>query len=383
MPKLVLKVSDSVPELPAAVRKEKGLTVRRVSKLSAGAGEQQRHRRLAPRPRFHRRATAPCWKRRPCARVPPPVEPRRKARQGTAEIPDELVFDEVFSFKNPAYFQRTLRNLFRRLHLERELAIKDALLRAKEAENSELLKVGIALSAERDNDKLLDDILRQLRQIARADAGTLYLLERDEASGEQKLRFKITQNDSNPQDYSEFVMPLSKKTISGYVASTGTVLNIEDAYRDPRGPEYGFNPQRRQVHRLSLQEHAHRAHAGPQGRDPRGDPAHQLQDGQRPADHVTGGRRPLRGALQPRHRARRALPGLPGGGLPGEQQALPGDRDPLRRLRQGVGAGNRVPGPHHVGPFQQGGGLHGLPRARRWTGWAAARTGTPTSPRST
>ncbi len=30
MPKLVLKVSPNVPELPAAVRKEKGLTVKRV-----------------------------------------------------------------------------------------------------------------------------------------------------------------------------------------------------------------------------------------------------------------------------------------------------------------------------------------------------------------
>ncbi|MGA2379147.1 MAG: hypothetical protein ABSG85_07545, partial [Spirochaetia bacterium] len=30
MPKLVLKVSHNVPELPAAVRKEKGLAVKRV-----------------------------------------------------------------------------------------------------------------------------------------------------------------------------------------------------------------------------------------------------------------------------------------------------------------------------------------------------------------
>jgi HD-GYP domain-containing protein (c-di-GMP phosphodiesterase class II) len=140
----------------------------------------------------------------------------------------------VLSLKNPAWFLRTLRNLFRRLSLERELA-------QKKHENSELLEVGIALSAERDNDKLLDYILKQVRHIARADAGTLYLLERDEASGEQKLRFKIAQNDSNPRDYSEFVMPLSKKTVSGYVATTGTVLNLEDAYRIPADKEYGFN----------------------------------------------------------------------------------------------------------------------------------------------
>ena len=240
MPKLVLRVSEGVPELPATVRKEKGLTVRRVRTLSSAASSNADVAAWLLDPDFIKDNIDAIVQ---SGLVPGSVllwNPGGKIVKGAA-MPDELVFDEVFSFKNPAGFQRTLRNLFRRLHLEHELALKDTLLRAKEAENSELLKVGIALSAERDNDKLLDDILRQLRQIARADAGTLYLLERDEASGEQKLRFKITQNDSNPQDYSEFVMPLSKKTISGYVASTGTVLNIDDAYRIPSDQEYGFN----------------------------------------------------------------------------------------------------------------------------------------------
>jgi HD-GYP domain-containing protein (c-di-GMP phosphodiesterase class II) len=240
VPKLVLRVSESVPELPATVRKEKGLTVRRVGKFSAVDSGSADIVAWLLDPSF---IAANIDAIADAGLAPGSVllwNPGGKPPKGAA-APEELVFDEVFSFKNPASFQRTVRNLFRRLHLERELAVKDTLLRAKEAENSELLKIGIALSAERDNDKLLDDILRQLRQIAKADAGTLYLLERDEASGEQKLRFKITQNDSNPQDYSEFVMPLSKKTVSGYVASTGSVLNIPDAYRIPSDQEYGFN----------------------------------------------------------------------------------------------------------------------------------------------
>jgi len=238
--KLVLIMSDGIPELPAAVRKEKGLSVKRVSKFTP------------PRPDG---TDLVAW-----FLDPDFIDTNREAIRGAGlapgsllrwnpkgdsspmeALPDDVLFDEVFSFKSPAYFQRTLRNLFRRLQLERELARKDELLRAKEAENSELLQVGIALSAERDNNKLLDYILKQLRHIACADAGTLYLLERDEESGEQKLRFKITQNDSNPRDYSEFVMPLSKKTVSGYVASTGTILNIDDAYKIPADREYGFN----------------------------------------------------------------------------------------------------------------------------------------------
>ena len=239
MPKLVLKVSLNVPELPAAVRKEKGLAVKRVKAFTRStngddivawfldpefiAAHLDELKAASPAP-----GSLLLWN-------------PRGASLFADSVPADLVFDEVLSIKNPAWFLRTLRNLFRRLSLERELAQKEALLQARETENSELLQVGIALSAERDNNKLLDYILRQVRHIARADAGTLYLLEGDPANGEQKLRFKITQNDSNPRDYSEFVMPLSKKTVSGYVATTGTVLNLEDAYRIPADKEYGFN----------------------------------------------------------------------------------------------------------------------------------------------
>ncbi len=38
MPKLVLKVSQQVPELPAAVRKEKGLSVKRVKTFTNSTG---------------------------------------------------------------------------------------------------------------------------------------------------------------------------------------------------------------------------------------------------------------------------------------------------------------------------------------------------------
>jgi HD-GYP domain-containing protein (c-di-GMP phosphodiesterase class II) len=228
-----------VPDLPAAVRKEKGLAVKRVKTFTRSTNGDDIVAWFLD-PEFiaayadELKASSPApgslllWN-------------PRGASLFADSVPADLVFDEVFSLKNPDWFLRTLRNLFRRLSLERELAQKEVLLQARETENSELLQVGIALSAERDNNKLLDYILNQVRHIARADAGTLYLLERDPASGEQKLRFKITQNDSNPRDYSEFVMPLSKKTVSGYVATTGTVLNLEDVYEIPPDKEYGFN----------------------------------------------------------------------------------------------------------------------------------------------
>ena len=239
MPKLVLKVSQNVPDLPAAVRKEKGLVVKRVKTFTNSAAGDDLVAWFVD-PEFvaaHGEALG--------AATLEPGSILLWNPQGASlfadTVPGTLVFDEVLSFKNPAFFLRTVRNLFRQLHLERELARKEALLQEREHENSELLQVGIALSAERDNDKLLDYILRQVRLISGADAGTLYLLEKDKASGQQNLRIKLTQNESNPRDYTEFVFPVSKKRISGYVASTGTPLNIPDAYEIPADREYGFD----------------------------------------------------------------------------------------------------------------------------------------------
>ncbi|HUI69093.1 MAG TPA: HD domain-containing phosphohydrolase [Spirochaetia bacterium] len=241
MPKLVLKVAEGVPELPAVVQKDRALAVRRVRRMaSASKDNDDLVAWLVDAGFLKENAKALCDNNRDAGSILV-WNPGGKIPAPEGSLPDGLLYDEVFSFAKPQEFQRTLKNLFQRLQLERELAEKNRLLKEKEAENSELLQVGIQLTAEHDNDKLLAYILRQLRQITRADAGTLYLVERDEASGAQQLRFKIAQNDSNPRDYTEFVMPLSKKTISGYVASTGSVLNIEDAYKIPSNREYGFN----------------------------------------------------------------------------------------------------------------------------------------------
>jgi HD-GYP domain-containing protein (c-di-GMP phosphodiesterase class II) len=104
----------------------------------------------------------------------------------------------------------------------------------------ELNNIGVALSTERDLLKLGDLILRKSREITAADAGSLYLVEGEEESG-KRLRFKITQNDSMKMDYEESVIPLTKESIAGYVASTGETLNIPDVYDIPPDQEYKFN----------------------------------------------------------------------------------------------------------------------------------------------
>jgi hypothetical protein len=47
------------------------------------------------------------------------------------------------------------------------------------------------------------------------------------------LRVKLAQNDSVAVPFREFTMEVSPKSIAGYVALSGEVVNIEDAYRLP------------------------------------------------------------------------------------------------------------------------------------------------------
>jgi HD-GYP domain-containing protein (c-di-GMP phosphodiesterase class II) len=125
----------------------------------------------------------------------------------------------------------------RRVILQLESAVTK-----KAEELDELNKIGVALSAERNIKRLLELILSKSREITGADAGSLYLVEREKQAGNGNgdlLRFKLPQNDSVPvADFEEYTMPLDKTSIAGYVALTGETVNEADAYRLPAGTPY-------------------------------------------------------------------------------------------------------------------------------------------------
>ncbi|MDJ1182372.1 HD family phosphohydrolase [Roseofilum casamattae] len=94
----------------------------------------------------------------------------------------------------------------------------------------ELLAIGTALSGSHNLENLLDLILSKSREITGSDAGSVYLVNRNENA--QALIFKTAQNDSiSTQHLQEFAIPLTPKSLAGYVALTGDSLNIEDAYQ--------------------------------------------------------------------------------------------------------------------------------------------------------
>ena len=88
----------------------------------------------------------------------------------------------------------------------------------------------MALSTERNTDSLLELILSKSREITSADAGSLYLVE-EESGGGKHLVFKLTQNDSISVPFRQFTLPIDTRSIAGYAAATGQILNIKDAYR--------------------------------------------------------------------------------------------------------------------------------------------------------
>ncbi len=110
-------------------------------------------------------------------------------------------------------------------------------------ELGELIEIAKAISTEREIDKLLDLILEKSRFITGADAGSFYVIEGDDPDPLRRtLRFKLTQNDSISFDWREFSVPVSSRSMSGYVALHKSSLNIADVYELPPRSPFGFDP---------------------------------------------------------------------------------------------------------------------------------------------
>jgi HD-GYP domain-containing protein (c-di-GMP phosphodiesterase class II) len=171
---------------------------------------------------------------------------------GGASEGDELLFDVLPVRPNQGELLRTLRNAAH--YLESQLRLEDSQARAeqKARELEELHAIGIALSAERDHERLLSLILSKAREITNADAGSLFLVERLEMPletpertvervGGRWLRFRLAQNDSRELQFEEDILVIGPGSIAGYVADTGETLNLEDAYTPSAGKPFAIN----------------------------------------------------------------------------------------------------------------------------------------------
>jgi len=149
---------------------------------------------------------------------------------------------------NPSLVRKTVDAAIANIELAQREREARAELARTEREMEELNRIGIALSQTREVGALLRMILTKAREITRADAGSLYLVEETRPnvlSGDQAdrhLRFKMTQNDSVQFPFAEIEIPLQENSLAGYTALHGEVINLADARRIPRGRPYHFNP---------------------------------------------------------------------------------------------------------------------------------------------
>jgi HD-GYP domain-containing protein (c-di-GMP phosphodiesterase class II) len=141
-------------------------------------------------------------------------------------------------------FKFLVRKTFALLHeLYLDRSLQDSYLTRlidTKKDQDDLINIGRALSIEKDPEKLLRTILDLSKRITGADAGSIFLVEQDD-DGKKYLRFKYSHTFGRDIQLEKFAFPIDKKSISGYVAVTGEILNIPDAYHLPPGVPYSFN----------------------------------------------------------------------------------------------------------------------------------------------
>jgi two-component system, NtrC family, response regulator HydG len=118
------------------------------------------------------------------------------------------------------------------------------MLSSLDSAKQKLIEIGIALSSETDLSRLLKMIIHELRLLTNADGGSLFLVENG------NLRFEVAQNDTlmslqgeDFQFFKQFELPISDRSIAGYVALTGKILNIPDVYKLSADFPFRFNPE--------------------------------------------------------------------------------------------------------------------------------------------
>lgn len=174
-----------------------------------------------------------------------------KVAPTSRNIPVIAVFD-IRQLDDLPYFMRMGLEDFivRPLELERVKARLMAVLHGAEQRRAEearlehfkiLNEIGIALSSERDHDRLLENILLDAKNITHADGGSLYLRTEDD-----KLKFAIMRTDSlnfalggtTGKDIPFPPLPMynpetgepNHRNIATHAALTGRSVNIPDAY---------------------------------------------------------------------------------------------------------------------------------------------------------
>lgn len=164
---------------------------------------------------------------------PPPEEVLER-------LPDKVVAATLQSAGAINALRMTLDGTLERVELRIKAERRSRSIRRYRYELGELVEIARAMTQERDIERLLDLILEKSRFITGADAGSIYVVERD-ADGGQRLRFKLSQNESCDFESSEFTIPVSTRSIAGAVVVKRRPINIPDVYKIGDDEPFGFD----------------------------------------------------------------------------------------------------------------------------------------------
>lgn len=106
-----------------------------------------------------------------------------------------------------------------------------------------LMRIGIELNQIQDFDSLMERILHEARYLLHSEAGTIFLKEGDH------LKFAFFHNDVIAQrtqtgkepHIGDFKVPITDKSLAGWVCLTGQPLHIPDCYRISDAVSYRFD----------------------------------------------------------------------------------------------------------------------------------------------
>src|SRR5438067_273273 len=150
----------------------------------------------------------------------------------------EVAAVEVPADTSPSAVREIVRVAMENVALKQQVSQLEEEAHRRHRQFRELNRIGIALSAEKDIDRLQSFILTTMRQLTHADGASLWL--KMEEDGVPKLFLASSQNHSiDKNTYEAFTVPVDEKSVVGYAVSVGSSQIYEDAYNPPPGKPVG------------------------------------------------------------------------------------------------------------------------------------------------
>ncbi len=163
----------------------------------------------------------------------------------------ELLFKPIDKEEVESHILRSMSLYYSRKRDELYMQELQDSVRQHTREIESINHISLALNQIRDLDTLLNLILEEIVNLTTADAGTIYIvegpkniypnpeLERD--FSRWTLKFRSAVNRSREADFKNFSIPISEKSMAGYCAMQGRIINVEDTYAIPKSLPFKFN----------------------------------------------------------------------------------------------------------------------------------------------